>query len=337
MSKRVFFYSDCGPEIGGGHVMRSLALAEALAERGAACAFAATPMAAGILERYGAGAVQAAPSGADLASVREAAARWGGDWLCLDHYRLSREDEAALRGGARRLAVIDDLAQRPRDADLVLDPSYGRTEADYRPLLPPGAAILTGPAYALLRPQFAEAREAALARRGGGPVRRGLVSMGLTDVDGITERVVRALLPIIGLVNLDVVVGGAAPSLRPLRAMSLHDPRVRLHIDARDMAALIARADLAVGAGGSSTWERACLGLPSITLVLADNQRSLAQALAHDGASRAVEAEALETALADAWLGLAENPVSRMRMAAQGAALCDGLGAARAADALLAL
>ena len=171
-------------------------------------------------------------------------------------------DETALRAPGRRIAVIDDLAERPRDCDLVLDPGYGRTAADYAGLARPGATILTGPRYALVRPQFAAARPAALARRGAGPVRRALVSLGLTDVGAVTGQVVEVLAPHLGEVTLDVVLGRGAPSRERLEALAATDPRIVLHVEALDMARLIAAADLGVGAGGSSTWERCCLGLP---------------------------------------------------------------------------
>lgn len=315
-SPRILFVCDAGPRVGGGHVMRCLTLAGALARRGADCAFVRTPEAADILARY-------AP---DMRLVGEDAPA---DLVVLDSYRMAPQTEALWRARAQRLAVIDDLA-RLHDADLVLDPSFGRDARDYT-----APTVLAGPAYALVRPDFAAAREGALSRRGE-PVRRCLVSLGLTDVGGITGRVAAALAD--GALALDVVVGAGAPSLPALQAMAAKG-RVTLHIDSDDMAGLITRADLCVGAGGSSVWERACLGLPTVTLILADNQRDMAMKLDAAGVTVALDARwpGLEGRLAEAVERLVRDDTLRAGLSAKSAEICDGLGADRAAEALLGL
>lgn len=315
-SPRILFVCDAGPGVGGGHVMRCLTLAEALTARGAACAFVRTPESADILARY-------APA-MPLADEGEAA-----DLVVLDSYRMAPETEAAWRARTTRLAVIDDLA-RPHDADLVLDPSFGREARDYA-----APVVLAGPTYALVRPAFAAARAAALARRGE-PARRCLISLGLTDLGGITGRVAAALADS-GLA-LDAVVGAGAPSLGVLQALA-DKGRVTLHIDTGDMAGLITRADVCVGAGGSSVWERACLGLPTVTLILADNQRDMAMKLDAAGVTLALDARwpGLEGRLAEAVGRLVADDALRAGLSARSAEICDGLGAERAAEALLAL
>lgn len=294
--------------------MRCLTLAGALTARGAACAFVRTPEAADILARY-------AP---DMPLVGESAEA---DLMVLDSYRMAPATEAAWRARAGRLAVIDDLA-RPHDADLVLDPSFGREARDYS-----APVVLAGPAYALVRPAFVAARAEALARRGD-PARRCLVSLGLTDVGGITGRVAAALADS-GLA-LAVVVGAGAPSLSALEAL-VAEGRVTLHVDSDDMAGLITRADLCVGAGGSSVWERACLGLPTVTLILADNQRDMAMKLDAAGVTVALDARwpGLEGRLVEAVGRLVADDGLRAGLSARSAALCDGLGADRAAEQLL--
>jgi spore coat polysaccharide biosynthesis predicted glycosyltransferase SpsG len=313
---RILFVCDAGPGVGGGHVMRCLTLAGALAAKGAICAFLRTPETVDILGRYAPGL----PLADDVARA---------DLVVLDSYRMSPAVEQAWRARAERLAVIDDLA-RPHDADLVLDPSFGRSPSDY------GApVVLAGPAYALVRPEFVARRAAALARRGE-PARRCLVSLGLTDVGGITGRVAAAL-GACGLV-LDVVVGAGAPSLPVLESLAAGGA-IALHVDAGDMTGLIERADIAVGAGGSSVWERACLALPAVTLILADNQRDMAMKLDEAGATLALDARwpGLEGRLRDAVGRLVADDGLRAGLSARSAELCDGLGAERAAEALLGL
>ena len=334
-SPRILLFADCGPTVGGGHVMRCLTLARALAERGAACAFVAPPMVRGLIETFGPGAIATLDTpDATVEQVRASADAFGPDWLVIDHYRLTLADESALRAPRRRLMVMDDLADRPRDCDLLLDPGYGRTAEDYRGLLPKAAQVIAGPRYALVRPEFAAARPQALAARQG-PVRRVLVSLGLTDVGGVTGKVVQALLPILGEVQLDIALGSAASSLAALAAMT--DSRITLHVDAPDMARLICEADLAVGAGGSSVWERACLGLPGVTVILADNQRDLALRMEADGLTVAVDGDGdeFESRLSAAYGRLAEDQVLRHAIPVRLAALSDGLGAHRVAETML--
>lgn len=314
----VLFVCDAGAGVGGGHVMRCLTLARALDSLGGRCAFLRTPETVDILARF-------AP---DMPLVDDGE---GARLVMVDSYRMPPAREAAWRDGGRRLAVIDDLA-RPHDCDLVLDPSFGRRAEDYQ-----ASTVLAGPDYALVRSEFAGRRAAALARRAA-PVGRLLVSLGLTDVGGITGRVTAALLAGHPALTLDVVVGAGAPSLPALEPLAAAG-RIALHVDTADMAGLIARADVCVGAGGSSVWERACLGLPTVTLILADNQRDMAMALEAAGVTLALDARwpGLERALTDKVGRLVSDAALRAGLSARSAALCDGLGADRAARSLLAL
>jgi UDP-2,4-diacetamido-2,4,6-trideoxy-beta-L-altropyranose hydrolase len=322
--------------------MRALTLAEALADRGAAPVFAAPPAVRAVLDAFAGPRVGGIDLGTDepVALAAEAATLAKSfDGVVFDHFRLDAHAHRRIAQGRPCLAV-DDLADRPLGCDLLLDPGPDRRAEDYEGLLPTDARLMLGPAFALVRPEFAARREAALARRAGATeTGRVLVSLGLTDVDGITGRVVGRLLPRLGTATLDVVVGRAAPSLPGLEALAARDPRVRLHVEARDMAALTEQADLAVGAGGSSTWERCTLGLPTVLLVLADNQVPGAGALDRSGAAEVVDARApdFEAALDRAFTGLMRSPERRSRLSVRSAALCDGRGAARAADAFLEL
>jgi UDP-2,4-diacetamido-2,4,6-trideoxy-beta-L-altropyranose hydrolase len=338
---RILAFPDCGPRIGGGHVMRCLTLARALADKGCALAFAANPAAQGVLDAFGPRDITVYPLSDDLAEAAPHAAAWAdafkADWVLLDHYRLSPAEEAALKG-PRRLAVLDDLADRPRPADLVINPGYGLMPRHYLGLVPDEARMLTGPQYALVRPEFAAHRDQALKRRReGGHLKRVLICLGLTDVEGITARVVRALRPHLEGLILDVVVAGTAPSLPALRELAKTDGDLRLHVDNHAMAELMSQADIAVGAGGGSTWERATLGLPTVTVVLADNQRRMAEAMAQVGLTLAVDAAAadFEARLARAVGRMIEDAAFRRWVFESSCHACDGLGADRVAEALI--
>jgi UDP-2,4-diacetamido-2,4,6-trideoxy-beta-L-altropyranose hydrolase len=343
---RILFFADAGPQVGGGHVMRCLTLARALIARGAECAFVESRAAAQVLARFGwpSQAVVAMANTEDLPGLvrwgRTFADRFEPDVVVFDHYLAGAEQEAALGGGARRITVIDDLADRAHACDLLIDPGFGRRREDYAPLTPAGCDALVGPDYALVRPEFADARPRALSRRARhDQARRALVALGLTDVGGITARVVEAILPRLAEVRLDVVLGQGAPSLEALSALADQDRRIHLHVNTHEMAALTAEADLAIGAGGSSVWERATLGLPTATVVLADNQAAMARRLADAGASLALDAReaGFEAALGEAWDRLVAEPPLRWSLAARSSELCDGRGADRAAVAVLAL
>jgi UDP-2,4-diacetamido-2,4,6-trideoxy-beta-L-altropyranose hydrolase len=343
---RILFFADAGPRVGGGHVMRCLTLARALTDRGAECAFVESRAAAPILRRFGwpAQTMLAISDAEDLPGLvtyaQDFAVRFEADLIVVDHYQAAAAEETAMRGLHRLIAVVDDLADRRHVCDLLVDPGFGRHRADYLGLVRATCVTLIGPASALVRPEFALARPRALMRRAShGPVRRALISFGLTDVGGITRRAVAALLPGSGDIRLDVVLGGAAPGLEDLRALADTDRRIHLHVNTQEMVTLTADCDIAVGAGGSSVWERACLGLPTITAILADNQAAMAARLADAGATLALDARAptFEAELLAAWDQLIEDANLRWRLSQRSSEICDGRGAERVADAMLGL
>lgn len=339
---RVLFLADGGPEVGGGHVLRCLTLAHAVAARGAACAFVAQPGAAAILRTFDAGGAKHLPATTDeprpLALEAEAiAGGWEADVVVVDHYRLTAAQETRLRGGRRRIASIDDLPGRRHDCDLLIDPTLGVTADSRRGVAPASSAVLAGPAYALVRPAYAEARPAALARRkAADEPRRVLLSLGLTDLRGVTGVVLHILGSALDGLTIDVALGSGAPSLSWLKHRAQEDPLFNLHVDSLDMPRLMAEADIGIGAGGSSVWERACLGLPSLNLVLADNQRPMADELGRRGAALTVETRdrAFAERLLAAFGRLRDEPGLRASLSETSAGLCDGLGAARVAAAV---
>jgi UDP-2,4-diacetamido-2,4,6-trideoxy-beta-L-altropyranose hydrolase len=341
MTPAVLFACDAGPIVGGGHVMRSLTLADALIAGGARCAFVETPAVKSVLDIYRPPMTRI-PATSDrpedvVSAARDAASY---DLVVFDHYGLGAEDHRVGAGG-RPVLVIDDLADRPLHADLVLDSGPERQAADYRGLVPPGAELLLGPSFAPVRPAFAALRPRALRRRVQHALpQRVLVSLGLGDLGGITGRVVEAILPYCEDLQLDVVLGAKAPSRSKVSAIALVYPHVTLHIDSQDMAGLTCEADIAIGGGGSSSWERCVLGLPSLLLILADNQRAAARALEAAGAVMALEATGQDPALAGAlcedFCNLLQDTRLRMGMGIAAADVCDGQGAGRTARAVLA-
>ena len=332
---RILLRADATPELGGGHVMRCLALARALDDRGADIAFAAGP-----------GSTDVAPalarSGIALTVARGAAdfdlpAGWDGraDAVFVDLYTSTAADETRMREHANLIAAIEDLPDRRHDCDILVDPLPGGSPFDYSGRVPEACNIMAGGAFALIRPEFAQCRPLSLERhRKETRLSRILVSMGLTDIGGVSEPVTRAVLASAPDAQVEVVLGPAAASRGALEALAAEDDRLSVLVDINDMAERMARAGLAVGAGGGTTLERCVLGLPSIAVVLAENQRAMTQLLKDDGALMAIDgperiAEDLPQRIARL------TPKARVRMTERAAAVCDGRGAGRVADAML--
>ena len=336
---RVLLAPAAGAGIGGGHVMRDLALAAALHARGVHCSVAVPAWGARLVARFAEApveVVQLARSG-DTAAIARALDETAAELLVVDDFSLDAAALAPLRRRGLPIAVIDDLADRAYACDLLVDPGHARLAADYAGLTPPGCELLVGPAYALVRASFARA---ARARRSQAdrPVARVFVSFGLSDVDGVAGRAVAALRPRAPHARFDIALASDALSLPRLQRMAAADAGVQLHVDARDIAALMRAADVGVGAGGSATWERCALGLPSLAVVVADNQRGGLARLAAAGATLCLEMGGpdFEGRLGAAFERLCA-PDLRRDLAAASRAVCDGQGAERVAEALLKL
>lgn len=284
--------ADASITIGAGHVMRCLTLAHSLGRAGFEITFFCRQTPGNALEmirRTGllAHGLNAAANNweTDAESVLSALSnRLPVDWLIVDHYGLDRQWESRLRPAARNILVIDDLADRPHDCDALLDQNYYRNaEQRYTSLVPSHCRLFLGPGFALLRDEFRTAAQNLRPR--DGHVRRLLVTFGATDPTDETVKVLSALRSIDSpTISADVVVGVANPRRADIEALCATMPRVRCHVQTNRMAELMNAADLAIGAGGATTWERCILGLPALTVITADNQKQTASDLAAAGA-----------------------------------------------------
>lgn len=361
---KVAFRVDASLDMGIGHVMRCLTLAETLRAGGARCVFVCRAHAGNLLEMIRERGFEVlglpAPPVRPVAAQQPAGAgdpahaHWLGvdpaidarqmlmalgdrrvDWLIVDHYALDARWEARLRPACGRLMVIDDLADRLHDCDILLDQNLNRAADDYAALVPRHCEVLAGPGYALLRPHFAALRSYSLNRRKDVKLRRILVSMGGVDRDNMTGRVLTALadcqLPRGTVVS--AVMGATAPWIWAVRELVPHMPfPLHVLVDVRDMAQLMADADLGIGAAGTTAWERCCLGLPTIAVVLAANQRASASALKLAGAVALIR----EDVVAGSDFGAAlVREIDRIRqpgvlasLSAAAAAVTDGTGCA---------
>lgn len=360
---KVAFRADASLQIGTGHVMRCLTLADALAAEGADCQFICRAHEANLITfirskgyvthtlptapAVGASSTLAAylyASAADLAhrhwldatqaqdaeACASILAAHRPDWLIVDHYALNAPWEHALAPYYRKLMVIDDLADRLHASDLLLDQTFGRAAADYLPLVPDTCRLLCGSQYALLRPEFAALRSYSLQRRAQPALRELLITMGGIDKDNATGQVLQALhtclLP--ADCRITVVMGASAPWLDEVRKQAQDMPwPTRVMVGVSDMAQLMTDCDLAIGAAGATSWERCCLGVPTIMIVLAENQRKVAQGLEQSGAAKLINlGERAMTRLRELFIPLINDPAQLQHMSKCAATVVDGSG-----------
>ena len=294
---KILIRTDASVGIGSGHLMRCLTLADQLRGKGAEVAFVCRDLPGGMFDLLNVngyrftklpvlGASKPTQK-SDAAETIEAVERLlpdGADWLVVDHYELGAEWESLLRPYASRIMVIDDLANRSHDCDLILDQNYYRDLGQrYQGLVPEQCVALLGPAYVLLRPEFANARQRLRERDGS--VRRILIFFGGSDPANQTQKAIEALRLLERRdFEADVVVGTANPNRNAIQTLCAGMPNTVFHCQVSNMAELILNADLGIGAGGAAMWERCCLGLPTITVVFAANQERTTEDVAEIGA-----------------------------------------------------
>ncbi len=255
------------------------------------------------------------------------------DLLIVDHYALDIRWEQALQPYCRALMVIDDLADRPHLCNLLLDQTFGRDTKDYRPWVPDDCRLLCGSQYALLRPEFAAQRHYSLQRRAHPSLSQLLVTMGGVDKENATGQILQALhkcaLP--PECHVTVIMGPHAPWLEEVRRLAQTMPwSTKVLSGVSDMARLMADSDLAIGAAGATSWERCCLGLPTIMLALADNQVQSCHALSQAGAGLMINGrETLGIQLEEIIKNLAHDSLVLSKMTAISSSITDGRGIER--------
>ncbi len=342
--------ADANLTIGNGHVMRCLALAQALTRAGVDTVFICRPLPGDLIayvQSQGLPVLVLPPLPSAASNDPESVLpHWQLDaeqclallkgetvhWLIVDHYGLDAQWHQCMRPLCQQIMVMDDLANRPLDADALVDQNPGRQAADYKTYLPSNAPRYIGPAYALLKPEFAKLRPHSLARRTQDTGLHILVSLGGVDANNVTQSVLlsleQAALP--AHTRITAVLGLHAPWREAVAQTAMHmsyPTQLITHTD--HMAELMCDADLAIGAAGTTALERCCMGLPSIQLVLADNQATAAHALALAGAALTIPWQAdLSAAL---HLALAEvlQPERLQHMQTAAAQLVDGMGCQR--------
>lgn len=339
--------ADADTQRGAGHVMRCLALAHAWRGRGGYVGFISyrpDPTLRRRMQAAGAHVTELNGAHPDYSDLRGTAAALEETlkhsqklpWVVLDGYHFDSDYQEQLRAAGCRLLVIDDNAHLScYDADMVLNHGIQAQQLDY--CYAAGCTLLLGTRYALLRPEFARvaAAEKLIPQRAG----KILVTLGGSDPENVTESVIQALATIdLPDIEARVIVGPMNPHFGALKAAAAAARHtVRLETAVQDMAAAMLWADLAVSAAGGTCWELAALGVPMITVVVAENQRLLAAELDKAGAAvnlgwhRQARADRIASVLGR----LASATLVREQMKARGKALVDGRGAERVVEAML--
>lgn len=356
----VAFRLDATKQIGTGHFVRCLSIANRLKLRGARTLFICYPLPQSLIDqlnRYGheyyplSGLTDAVsgpsahatphghwiPTTSDVDAKKTIQVLSGEEWdiLVIDHYALDINWESALRPYAKKIFVIDDLADRNHDCDFLLDQNFYLDYQDrYQSKVPKYCRLLLGPKFCLLRDEFLEAHQF----RSSPPhkVKQILLFMGGVDLENYTMKVLNSLL-LCNLPNcgVDVVIGDSHPDLLGIQAIC---ERHGFHcfVQTQKMANLMMSADLAIGAGGTAVWERCYLGLPTIALGVAENQKKLI----HDAAARGmlyspdINFQDFERSLANHITAMSENPSLRQFFISKGQNAVDGFGISRVINEL---
>jgi UDP-2,4-diacetamido-2,4,6-trideoxy-beta-L-altropyranose hydrolase len=267
--------------MGVGHVMRCLALAQAWKLRGGRVVLLTHAEAPALIQRLRDEGLELQPLLAAQGSLEEAAevvnlaAEYPAKWLVLDGYHFTPDYRAALKVSGLRLLIIDDLADTDLSAaDILLNQNAYATAQMY----PVASRLLLGSQHALLRREFLPWR----SQRGAEPeeAREVLITLGGGDPDNVTLRVLHLLA---GMTErrlvLKVIVGSANPHVESLRAALPMNHEIEVLVNPPNLPELMSRAHVAISAAGSSCWELACLGLPMLLIITADNQRGVAARL----------------------------------------------------------
>lgn len=304
---KIVIRTDASLKIGTGHVMRCLTLAKVLVAKGVDVCFICRDLEGNLINKIQTDGlrVYTLTKGTGYNQGHLAHSEWlsvsqqqdaddcqpiletiNPDWLIVDHYAIDQAWQKQLKPNYYKLMVIDDLGDRNHECDLLLDQNFGSNSEKYQNRVPETCKVLVGSDYALLRPEFAEWREISLKRRVSQPaIKTLLVTMGGVDPDNFTGQLLQKLdlLQQTTIRDIIVVMGATSPHLESLQqqaqTMSI---KTTVKTNVSNMAEVMANADLAIGAAGATTWERCCLGLPTIQMVIAENQRQIADALAKD-------------------------------------------------------
>lgn len=301
---KIFFRVDSSAMIGSGHLFRCLTLAQELRNSGHIVRFLTKDMPTGLHRLIGengfALSLLPPPKFTEKPFFHENYSEWLGveqevdahdtlsafegltpDWLIVDHYGVDLKWEKIVKPHVRRLMVIDDLANRQHCCDLIVDQNFSEMQNRYKNLVNDSAYFAMGPHFAMINSEYRKLRS---TKKRDGAVNRILVFLGGSDPHNVTETVLDLLLePAFSAINLDLVIGLNHKKFSQISLKARERPLTTVYSNLPNLAELMLTADLAIGGGGVTTWERICMCLPSIVVILSENQKFSCEALASSG------------------------------------------------------
>jgi UDP-2,4-diacetamido-2,4,6-trideoxy-beta-L-altropyranose hydrolase len=352
----IAFRVDASNQIGTGHFMRCLTLADELKKHRAQIRFISRNLPRYLIEMLTEKGMEYLPLSIDDAkesldellhanwlgtsqardaqATVEALANQLWDWIIVDHYALDERWESSVRESCKKLMVIDDLADRQHDCDVLLDQNYySDMQTRYINKVPKHCRLLLGPGYALVRKEFRVLREKIKVRTGD--VKKILVFFGGVDADNYTSLAIQALSELNSKQQVDIVIGSQHPNREEIQQACINHGFI-CHVQTTLMPELMAEADLAIGAGGSASWERCCLGLPALLVAMSENQINIVKSLDSIGAcyylgeKDVVNSNSIQHIVNDFLVA----PNEALSISQQAFSLVDGLGVNKVSEAL---
>ena len=362
---KIVFRVDASLEIGTGHVMRCLTLAEALKKKDIDCYFICRKHPGNLIDFISnqnfkvfslplndSEELSKMPKNKLLNHYSWLGSSWQDDanqtnkilenlqidYVIVDHYALDKSWETSVIKKCKKLMVIDDLCDRFHECDILLDQNFGRQENEYTSLVPNRCLTLAGSGYALLRPEFALLRNTSLERREKPELNKILITMGGVDKDNTTCDILNAIndckLP--ANINITVIMGPKSPWLDKVhKLIGKMKYATEILTNVNNMAQHMSDSDLAIGAGGSTSWERCCLGLPSLVVVLADNQKEIAKSLDSAGAAKMINKNSLIEEISIQINNIQDNILILKDISKAASIISNGRGANYVVDSIL--
>ncbi len=333
---------DAGARVGTGHVMRCLALSQAWQDAGGRVFFVMSEKTPALISRLQAEGLEVAHLSAPASSADDAlktthlALQQGAAWVVVDGYHFGADYQRLIKESGLKFLAIDDYGHAaPYYADIVLNQNIYAHEGLY-PKKEPYTRLLLGSRFVLLRREFLSWR--GYRREIPAIARKLLITLGGGDFDNVTAKVLQALrLVEVGGLEVVVVVGEANPHYQGLHALAQNFPHpLSLASNVANMPELMVWADMAITGGGSTCWELAFLGLPDVTIILADNQRPVAEQLSRQGVvvNLGWHASLSAPQMAQSLQELLSSPGKLAEMAGRGQELIDGEGRVRVLEAM---
>lgn len=357
---KVAFRVDSSLEIGSGHLMRCLTLARSLSEKGTGIFFICRDLDGNIsrlVEDAGFNLCLLDNKKEVLCPNSIGYEKWLGthwsidshdtqealkqtgvvDWIIVDHYALDKNWETQLREYAKGIFIIDDLANRPHDCNILLDQNfYSDPDNRYIGLVYTNTKLLLGPSFALLRKEFKMQRE--LLRERDGSIKNIMVFFGLNDNTNETQKTLQALLSAkTEGIEMNIILGTNNPNKDKIEQISNGHSNIKCLSKVTNMSELMSKADLFIGAGGTTTFERCCLGLPSLVITVAENQVKAIKDMHEAGFLHYLgyTAKVSEQHILDTINHLLNNADQLKKYSEKASSLVDGSGTEKCTDIIL--